>query len=89
MIEWPGWDRKVMVIIMLNTMCLAMYDPFDKESMRPCDPDAGLSVPYLYCDKWGTGKFPASYNARVSGHGGKRSALSGGDIQRPPGVIGY
>lgn len=56
-IEWPGWDRKVIIIIMINTVCLAMYDPFDVESMRACDPDVPLSVPYLYCDKWGTGTF--------------------------------
>jgi hypothetical protein len=61
-IEWPKrgssfWDKKVLFVIMANTMTMAMFDCFDKPSMRACDP-AELNTPagpYGYCNKMGTG----------------------------------
>jgi len=44
----------------LNTITMAMYDCFDKPSMRACDP-AEIDIPpgpYGYCNKMGTGPFP-------------------------------
>ena len=55
MIEWKWWDTKVITIIMLNTVTLAMYDCFDNATNRPCNPEDGLSGPYGYCNKMGTG----------------------------------
>ena len=56
-IEWKYWDSKVIVIIMLNTVTLAMFDCFDKPSMRACAPqDLNLPPgPYGYCGKMTTG----------------------------------
>jgi hypothetical protein len=63
-IEWGkkpgsrfGWDKKVLIMILLNTITLAMMDPFDVEEMRPCDPAAANTPPgiYDYCDKMTTG----------------------------------
>jgi hypothetical protein len=28
-IEWPWWDRTVLVVIMMNTLILLMQDPYD------------------------------------------------------------
>ena len=64
-IEWPKrgssfWDKKVLFVIGLNTITMAMYDCFDKPSMRACDP-AEMDIPagpYGYCNKMGTGPFP-------------------------------
>eukprot|EP00960_Hanusia_phi_P032706 750013-Hanusia_phi.AAC.2 len=53
-IEWKWWDRIVLIVIALNTIQLAMIDPFDVESMRACSIPA--SEPYGYCGKWTTGK---------------------------------
>ena len=61
-IEWPKrgssfWDKKVLAIIMLNTCTMAMFDCFDKPSMRMCDPaeENTPAGPYGYCNKMGTG----------------------------------
>jgi len=57
MIEWPWWDRKVLIVILMNTCTLAMYDAFDTPDMRACNP-AELNIPagpYGYCNKMGTG----------------------------------
>jgi len=57
MIEWPWWDRKVLIVILMNTCMLAMYDAFDTPDMRACNP-AELNIPagpYGYCNKMGTG----------------------------------
>jgi len=53
-IEWKWWDRIVLFVIALNTVQLAMIDPFDVPSMRACS--SSPSGPYGYCGKWGTGK---------------------------------
>lgn len=34
-IEWKWWDRIVLFFILLNTVQLAMFDPFDVEQFRP------------------------------------------------------
>jgi hypothetical protein len=37
-IEWKWWDRIVLGVILLNTIQLAIYDPFDIEDFRPVSP---------------------------------------------------
>ncbi|KAJ1482877.1 hypothetical protein T484DRAFT_2627850 [Baffinella frigidus] len=37
-IEWKWWDRTVLILIFLNTLQLALYDPFDVEALNP-DPE--------------------------------------------------
>jgi hypothetical protein len=56
-IEWKHWDSKVIGIIMLNTVTLAMFDCFDKPSMRACAPQDLNQPPgpYGYCSKMTTG----------------------------------
>ena len=56
-IEWKYWDTKVICVILLNTLTLAMYDCFDKPSMRACAPhqENMPAGPYGYCLKMGTG----------------------------------
>ena len=56
-IEWKHWDSKVIGIIMLNTVTLAMFDCFDKPSMRACAPQDLNQPPgpYGYCGKMTTG----------------------------------
>lgn len=34
-IEWKWWDRSVLALIFLNTIQLAMFDPFDTDELRP------------------------------------------------------
>jgi hypothetical protein len=65
-IEWRFWDTKVIGIIMLNTLTLAMFDCFDKPSMRACaQEDANLPPgPYGYCNKMTTGKYFPQYLGR-------------------------
>ena len=65
-IEWRFWDTKVICIIMLNTLTLAMFDCFDKPSMRACaQEDANLPPgPYGYCNKMTTGKYFPQYLGR-------------------------
>jgi hypothetical protein len=65
-IEWRGfWDKKVLVIIMLNTATLAMFDCFDLDSMRGCAPeDVDMPPgPFYYCNKMGTGVFSPAFAA--------------------------
>ena len=34
-IEWKWWDRTVLFLILLNTIQLAMYEPYDNPTLRP------------------------------------------------------
>jgi len=34
-IEWVWWDRIVLFMILLNTIQLALYDPFDIPQLKP------------------------------------------------------
>jgi len=34
-IEWKWWDRTVLFLIFLNTIQLALYEPFDNATLRP------------------------------------------------------
>lgn len=34
-IEWKWWDRVVMILIFLNSVMLALHDPFDIPSLKP------------------------------------------------------
>ena len=34
-IEWRWWDRIVLIVIFLNTIILALYDPYDIVQLRP------------------------------------------------------
>jgi hypothetical protein len=36
-IEWPWWDRIVLVVIMINSGLLAYYQPYDVPALRPND----------------------------------------------------
>ena len=34
-IEWPWWDRTVLMVIFVNSIVLAMYDPYDIPQLLP------------------------------------------------------
>ena len=37
-IEWKWWDRTILCLIFLNTITLALYDPFDIPALTPFSP---------------------------------------------------
>ena len=34
-IEWESWDRMILLLIIINTICLGLYDPFDTPLAHP------------------------------------------------------